>query len=163
MHKALKAGFAVGIAGSLALVVSLTAGVRLPVWLQLLAAFSLLSAFVCLYLAENIMAREERQVLDLGETVDELLRENHKARKAMADIILMGQLRAAFSGRAAHRTGPQSLLCPACGSLTCPGIRGVELCPEWRAAEERNARGEYLQTRPVWPVEATDDPEETTP
>jgi hypothetical protein len=39
--------------------------------------------------------------------------------------------------------------CRACASTTCPGIAGgVDACPEWQAAEARNARGEYLPTTP---------------
>lgn len=149
-HKVLRTGFVAGFLGALALVVALVAGVRPAPWVQLLGAFSLLSAFACLFWAEATLDKLDRQLLELGTTINELAEENHKARKALADYILIAQLGAAFGGRVPpHRSGPQSLLCPACARPDCPGIRGVDLCPSWLEAETRNDRGEYLPTRPA--------------
>jgi hypothetical protein len=173
-HGILRGAFAVGALGALALIAGLVAGVHLSLWVQLSAAFALLSTFACLYWAELLIHKNEVRVLELGITVDELLIENQRAQRAIADYLLITQLRGAFGGaRPPHRTGPQTLLCPACASPDCPGIRGIDLCPRWQEAVERNARGDYLPMRPAgWsfevgggpsgPIEHT-SPEETTP
>jgi hypothetical protein len=140
-HKVLRTGFLVGFAGALALVVALVAGVRLAPWVQLLEAFSLLSAFACLFWAEATLDKLDRQLLELGATFNELAEENHKARRALADYILIAQLGAAFTGRSAARTGPQSLVCPVCSSQRCPGIRGMERCTNWPRPITERARG----------------------
>lgn len=38
--------------------------------------------------------------------------------------------------------------CAACGATGCRGVYAVDMCPQWQAAEQRNARGEWLPTRP---------------
>jgi hypothetical protein len=172
-HRISRALALAGALAALATLIAIAAGGRLPVWAQLAESVYLVAAFAGLYWAELLMHKQDLLILDLGTTVNELLEENRRAGRAIADYLLIAQLRSAFGGRVPHRTGPQSLLCPSCARADCPGIRGVDLCPSWQEAEERNARGEYLPTfpsgwrfeihgGPAGPVEHT-DPEETTP
>jgi hypothetical protein len=55
-----------------------------------------------------------------------------------------GQGRHEWFRGAAERTE-----CAACGQPDCFGRIAVDFCPLWQEADERNARGEYLQTRPI--------------
>lgn len=87
----------------------------------------------------------------LPQVICECCLSNHRERilkyADYLDAVIDENEAPAIAGPFRH-DGPARCIC--CGSVECPGVDGgIDVCPHYRAAAERNRRDEYYRTVPL--------------